>query len=98
MLWTGGYTGALVKLIITKSVPSMANMYHLLFSDADFGDAVMITDAPPHQSKLVIQWINDTLKKLPTHLLVTNHHHDHTNGAADHVAIGAKLVVSEAFT
>ena len=106
MLWTGEYTGTLANLVVTKPMPSLPNLYHLLFSDAptytcvvaDFGNAVMVTDAPPHQSKLVIQWIKDTLKKSPTHLLLTHHHHDHSYGAADYVAAGAKLVVPEAFT
>lgn len=99
------YTGTHVKLVVTKPMPSLPSLYHLVFSDApaynclvgDFGDAVMVTDAPPHQSKLVILWIKDTLKRKPTHLLITHHHHDHNYGAADYVAAGAKLVVPEPY-
>jgi hypothetical protein len=30
----------------------------------------MVVDSPPHQSKLVIQWVKDNLKKPISHLLV----------------------------
>ncbi len=106
MLWTGPCTDTLANLVVTEPLSSLPNLYHLLFSDspayicvvADFGSAVMVIDAPPHQSKLVIQWIRETLHKIPTHLLLTHHHHDHSYGAADYVAAGAKLVVPERFT
>ena len=106
LLWNGGYTGTLANLKVDKPMPDLPNLYHLVFTDApqytvlvaDFGDAVMVTDALAHQSKLVIQWIKTTLKKAPTHLLMTHHHHDHAYGAIDFVNAGAKIVCPEEYT
>ncbi len=79
MLWYGGYQGSLKNVIVTYPVPELPNLIHLFFTDApaytttiaNMEDAVMVTDAPAHQSKLVIQWIKENLKKSPTHLLVS---------------------------
>jgi len=105
-IYAGPYSGTLPALKVIKPIPSLPNLYHLTFEDntvyrtilAIFDDAVMVTDAPPHQSKLVIHYVQETFNRSVTHLLVTHHHHDHNLGAADYVAIGAKLVVPEQFT
>lgn len=63
---------------MTYPVPELPGLIHLVFVDsptytttiANMEDAVMVTDAPPHQSKLVIQWVQENLKKNVTHLLV----------------------------
>jgi hypothetical protein len=104
--YPGPYSGTLPALTVIKPISSLPNLYHLTFEDntiyrttlAIFDDAVMVTDAPPYQSKLVIQYVQETFSRSVTHLLVTHHHHDHNLGAADYVAIGAKLVVPERFT
>lgn len=78
MLWSGGYTGKLENVNVTYPVPELLGLIHLVFIDspgytttiANMEDAVMVTDAPPHQSKLVIQWVEENLKKKVTHLLV----------------------------
>ena len=77
------YSGTLPKLKVVKPVKSLSNLYHLTFEDntvyrttvAVFDDAIMLTDAPPQQSLLVIQWVQETFNRTPTHLLVTHHHH-----------------------
>ena len=59
-------------------VPELPGLIHLVFVDApvykttiaNMEDVVMVTDAPAHQSKLVIQWVQENLKKNVTHLLV----------------------------
>lgn len=57
---------------------TLDNLYHLTF-EADtvyktivavFDDALMVTDAPPHQSLLVIEWVRQTFNRSVTHLLV----------------------------
>ena len=78
MLWYGPYVGELPTLKVIKPIPSLSNLYHLTFEDnpsyrtvlAIFDDAVMVTDAPAHQSKLIIQYVRDTFNRTVTHLLV----------------------------
>jgi hypothetical protein len=79
MLWYGGYAGSLENLTVIHPVPQLPNLYHLTFNDApayrgliaEFDDAVMVVDSPPHQSKLTIQWVQQTLHRNVTHLLVS---------------------------
>ena len=78
MLWYGGYAGSLDNLTVIQPVPGLSKLHHLTFNDApgyrtvvaEFDDAVMVVDAPAHQSKLTIQWVQETLKRNVTHLLV----------------------------
>jgi hypothetical protein len=80
MLWYGGYQGTLKNLTVIQPVPGLPKLHHLTFNDApayrtlvaEFDDAVMVVDSPPHQSKLTIQWIHETLKRNVTHLLVSS--------------------------
>ena len=78
MLWYGGYQGKLSNITVTHPMPGLP-LTHIIFNDspgystliAEFEDGVMVTDAPPHQSKLIIQWVKENLKKPITHLLVS---------------------------
>ena len=80
MLWYGNYTGTLPNLTVINPIPSLKNLYHLTFDDsplytttmAVFDDAIMVTDAPAHQSKLVIQYVQETFNRSVTHLLVSS--------------------------
>ena len=79
LLWYGGYLGSLKNVTVSYPVPELPGLIHLQFNDAPgytttvahMEDAVMVTDAPPHQSKLVIQWVKEHLNKSVTHLLVS---------------------------
>jgi len=79
MLWYGAYPDTLPNLTIVNPIPSLPNLYHLTFADdvsytttlAIFDDAIMVTDAPAHQSKLVIQYVQETFNRSVTHLLVS---------------------------
>ena len=81
MLWYGGYQGKLSNITVTHPMPGLP-LTHIIFNDspgystliAEFEDGVMVTDAPPHQSKLIIQWVKENLKKPITHLLVSITH------------------------
>jgi hypothetical protein len=63
LLWYGGYAGNLSRVTVSYPIHSLPGLIHLVFDDSpaytttiiDTGDAVMVTDAPHHQSKLVIQ-------------------------------------------
>ena len=79
MLWGGEYTGTLANLSAIHPDPSLPNVWFLQFQDSpfysqmvfEFENGVIVADAPPHQSQLVIQWVNGTLKKPITHLWVS---------------------------
>jgi hypothetical protein len=80
MLWYGRYLGNLSNVIVTYPHPQLPNLIHLFFSDApaytatiaNMENAVMVADAPLHQSKLVLQWVKENLKKEVTYLLVSS--------------------------
>lgn len=80
MLWYGEYPGKLSNISVVNPIPSLNNLYHLKFLDmptytttiAVFDDAIMVTDAPAHQSKLVIEYIQETFNRPVTHLLVSS--------------------------
>lgn len=79
LLWYGGYPGKLSNITITHPLPGVPKLWRLSFNDApayaqtiaEFTDCVMVVDSPPHQSKLVIQWVAENLKKPISHLLVS---------------------------
>lgn len=63
---------------MTYPISGLPGLIHLVFNDAptytttiaNMENVVMVTDSPPHQSKLVIEWVRKNLKKKVTHLLV----------------------------
>ena len=67
---------------MTRPIAELPNLHQLVFTDAPayvayvgvFDDAVMITDAPAHQSKLTIQYVQETLGRNVTHLLVCQYY------------------------
>lgn len=62
----------------------------------EFDDGLVITDAPAHRSKLILQWVKENKKgKKITHVVPSHHHRDHTGGIGDYLAAGAKLVIPE---
>ncbi len=79
MLWYGAYPGTLPNLPVVNPISNLPNLYRLTFADdvsymttlANFDDAILVTDAPAHQSKLVIQYVQETFNRSVTHLLVT---------------------------
>lgn len=56
---------------------------------------VLITDAPAHRSKIIIEWIRQNLGKEVRWVVPSHHHHDHAYGVGDFLAVGATLVVPE---
>ncbi|KAG0651567.1 hypothetical protein D0Z07_1494 [Hyphodiscus hymeniophilus] len=100
-LYNGKYTGTLANLSATHPVAALENLWRLNFADAPsysqmvlvFCDAVIVTDATPHQSHLVIQWVREQLGRNITHIWVTHHHHDHSYGVHDYISAGAKMIV-----
>jgi hypothetical protein len=78
MLPTTPFTGTLENLTVTRPLPGAPKLHHLDFIDApgykqlvlEFEDAVIVADAPPLQSLLVLQWVKETLGKKVTHCWV----------------------------
>jgi hypothetical protein len=62
----------------------------------EFEDGLLITDAPAHRSKIILDWvdIHKNGKKI-THVVPSHHHRDHAGGVDDFVDAGATLVVPE---
>ena len=57
---------------------------------------IVIVDAPPHRSKLILDWVELNIKgKKITHIVPSHHHRDHAGGVADYLAAGATLVRPE---
>ncbi|RSL82340.1 hypothetical protein CDV31_016945 [Fusarium ambrosium] len=101
-VWTGPYTGT-YEALEESAVQPFQDVPGLWILNMDMRQAVIeledgsviVLDAPPHQSKLVIEWVQRKLDKNVTHIWPTHHHHDHAFGTADYVAMGAKIIASE---
>ncbi|KAF4628208.1 hypothetical protein G7Y89_g9947 [Cudoniella acicularis] len=101
MLWGGKYKGKSSNVSATHPIPTVPQLWHITFLDStgytqivmEFEDAVIVGEAPVHQSQQVIQWVRDTLGKNITHIWSTHHHHDHSYGTRDYIAAGAKAIV-----
>ncbi|CAN9426199.1 unnamed protein product [Alternaria alternata] len=103
-LWGGAYPGSLDVLEATQPLADVPGLWELNIAGGmgmrqavvELADgSVIVLDAPPHQSKVIIEWANQRLGKPVTHVWPTHHHHDHAFGVADFVANGAKLIVPE---
>jgi len=117
-LWAGAYTGSLEFLNVTHPADDLPGAHHLLFLNAtnfaqlvlEFKESVIVFEAPPHQSELVIQWVEANIKKPISHLWVSlrdhvlcnhlthqvsHHHHDHSLDVARFVRIGASVIIPE---
>jgi hypothetical protein len=79
-LWGGEYAGTLANLSVTKPADDLPGVHVLLFKDnpileqivLEFDDSVIVYEAPPHQTDLVIQWVNETLGRQITHFYVSH--------------------------
>ncbi|KAL7952088.1 metallo-beta-lactamase superfamily protein [Trichoderma barbatum] len=102
-LWGGEYTGTYNNLSVVQPASDLPRVHKLLFLDSsnleqlvlEFDDAVIVFEAPPHQTDLVIRWVKEKLKKPITHLWPSHHHHDHNYDVRKYVQLGAKIIVPE---
>ncbi|RTE68868.1 hypothetical protein BHE90_016758 [Fusarium euwallaceae] len=98
--WNGVYTGTYNNFNATQPWDDLPGVWLIEVANApgyrqlvlEIGKDVIVLDAPPHQSHLVIRWVEKTLKKSVTHVWPTHHHHDHAYGTVDYVAAGAKVI------
>jgi len=77
MIWAGEFTAR--NISGSNPVADLPHLWNLLSNDTDlpyaqivveFEDGVIVADAPPHQTLLTIQWVEDNLKKPITHFWV----------------------------
>lgn len=83
------------------NVPQIVNLYVGAVPDyvqllVEFEDGLVITDAAPHRSKIILQWVKENYHgKTITHVVPSHHHRDHAGGVRDYLAAGATLVIPE---
>ncbi|KAM0418903.1 hypothetical protein ACHAPT_012168 [Fusarium lateritium] len=102
-LWSGPYAGTYDNITTETLGPDLPNAHRLLVENnlvlehliLDFEDGVIVYEAPPHQTDLVIRWIKENLKKPITHVFATHHHHDHNYDMHKYVSLGAKIIAPE---
>lgn len=78
-LWGGQYQGTIGNAIATQPAEDLPAAHHLSFSDnpnfshliLEFEDSVLVFEAPPQQTDLVIQWVEQNLRKPISHLWVS---------------------------
>lgn len=81
MMWFGPYGGKLENMTVETPLESLTNFWRITFNDAPtysqmviaFKDAVIVTDAPPHQTELVQQWVQQNIGRPITHVWVSFH-------------------------
>jgi hypothetical protein len=100
-LWSGPFDYNTSSVVASHTEPSLPQVHTVYIGDyADYVQlvielehGVLVTDAPPHRSTLLLDWIQQTLQKPVTHIVPSHHHHDHAYGIADFVRAGAAIVV-----
>lgn len=81
-MWYGEWTRTEENYTISKPFADLPGLWHMdpgstppAYKQAilEFENEVVVLDAPPHQSHIVIQWINDNIGKPITYIWVGNH-------------------------
>ncbi|KAH6880353.1 hypothetical protein B0T10DRAFT_412091 [Thelonectria olida] len=104
MLGSGFKNDTVEDLIVETPLADLPFVHWLRFDNEtlgvkqmilEFENEVIICDAPPQWTKVVIEWVAMNIKKPITHVWPTHHHRDHAGGVDEYVAIGAKLIVPQ---
>lgn len=90
------------NITVNYSIPSIPQIMSVYVGYADyvqlvvnFTDGILVTDAAPHRSRILLQWVKENFKKPINHVVPSHHHRDHAGGVPDYVAAGAVLVIPE---
>ena len=104
-LWSGPFGEAfgVSDVVVQHPIPGSEQIMTLFIGYPDyvqvlveFESGILITDAPPHRSKIVLEWVDLHMHgKRITHVVPSHHHRDHAGGVNDYVSAGATLVVPE---
>ena len=86
-----------------NSIPGLDQVWSVYVGDypdyvqlvVEFEDGVLITDAPAHRSKIILQWVRGKFGKDAKWIVPSHHHRDHAGGIGDYAAAGAKLIVPD---
>jgi hypothetical protein len=78
-MWPGLYQGTYGAASATLPAADLPGAHRLEFMDGpvmaqlvlEFEESVIVFEAPPHQTKLVIQWVKETLDKPISHVYVS---------------------------
>lgn len=101
-LWGGPFLFNVSDVTVEYPVPGVQAIKSVYVGYADyvqllveFDEGFLITDAPPHRSRILLDWIKQNTQKKISYVVPSHHHRDHAGGVGDYVAAGAKLVVPE---
>lgn len=106
-LWSGPFTEQfntsdviVAPVFPNGTVPQIMNLFvgypdyvQLLI---EFADGLLITDAPAHRSKIILEWLSSTQMfsgKQVKWVVPSHHHRDHAGGVGDYIAAGATLII-----
>ncbi|MCJ1328032.1 hypothetical protein MMC10_004707 [Thelotrema lepadinum] len=101
-LWGGPFPFDASNVTVEYPVPEVQAIKSVYIGYADyvqllieFDEGYLITDAPAHRSKILLDWVAQNSEKKVVYVVPSHHHRDHAGGVGDFVAAGAKLVVPE---
>ena len=101
-LWGGPFPYNVSDLVVEYPIPSIPAIKSVWIGYADyvqslieFDKGFLVTDAPPHRSRFILDWVERSSHKKIIYVVPSHHHHDHAGGVDDYVAAGAILVVPE---
>lgn len=104
-LWGGAFDDIanISTVIVDTPFPDFKNIMRIYVNYPDYvqllvehENGFLITDAPAHRSKIILQWIaqNKPGKNI-THVVPSHHHRDHAGGINDYLDAGATLVIPD---
>jgi hypothetical protein len=104
-LWAGpfGYSFNTSDVVVEYPFADFQKIMTIYVGYADYvqvlvehDNGLLITDAAPHRSIIILDWVEQHMNgKRITHVVPSHHHRDHAGGVDDYVAAGAMLVVPE---
>ena len=101
-LWGGPFPFNVSNVKVEYPVPGVPAIKSVYVEYADylqllieFDEGFLVTDAPPHRSNILLEWVKHNSEKQILYVVPTHHHRDHAGGVGDYVAAGAKLVVPD---
>jgi hypothetical protein len=79
LIWGGLYPGTLGGFTVTNPASDLPNVHHIVVEEKpdfaqlilEFEDSLIVFEAPPHQTDLVIQYVHETLGRNITHFWVS---------------------------
>ena len=96
-LWSGpfGDFAGVSDVVIENPIPGLKEIITLYIAYPDyvqllveFENGLLITDAPPHRSKIILDWVESNMNgKHITHVVPSHHHRDHAGGVDDYVSL-----------